>query len=139
MFTVLTGIQVYPIHISQKMGQMLTRLIHDSGVNTSGGVIVNFRDPEYSAETGGYHPVEVGIDPLGKIHYVTDFSFVGPPGYAELEKQLDWDIRYGAFQHQGREYQITQGRSMYQIWERNFLAYVGMGVFKVQVTGMGME
>ncbi|MBF0192698.1 MAG: DUF2787 family protein [Magnetococcales bacterium] len=137
MFTVLTGTNVYPIHISQKMGQMLTKFVRESGVNTSGGVIINFRDPDYSADRGGYHPVEVGIDPLGKIHYVTNFSFVGPPGYAELEKQLDWDIRCGAFQHLGREYPITQGRSMYQIWERNFLAYAGMGVFKVLVTAMG--
>ncbi|MEO5333153.1 MAG: DUF2787 domain-containing protein [Magnetococcus sp. YQC-5] len=34
----------------------------------------------YGAETGGYHPVEVGIDPLGKIHYLTDFAFVAPQG-----------------------------------------------------------
>lgn len=137
MFSVQTGTQVYPIHISQKMGHLLTKLVRESGVSTGGGLIINFRDPDYGAERGGYHPVEIGIDPLGKIHYVTDFAFVGPPGYAELEKELDWDIRCGAFQHLGHEYPISQGRSMYQIWERNFLAYVGMGIFKVKVMAMG--
>ena len=137
MLTVQTGTAVYPIHITQKMGHLLTKIIRESGITTSGGVILNFRDPDYSAEGGGYHPVEIGIDPAGKIHYITDFSYVGPPGYAELEKELDWDIRCGCFQHRGYEFPIRQGRSLYKIWERNFMAYVGMEVFKVRVTGMG--
>ncbi|MEO5333152.1 MAG: hypothetical protein H7839_14115 [Magnetococcus sp. YQC-5] len=50
MFTVLTGTNVYPIHISQKMGHLLTKLVRESGVNTSGRVIINFRDPDYWAK-----------------------------------------------------------------------------------------
>ncbi|MBF0190712.1 MAG: DUF2787 family protein [Magnetococcales bacterium] len=137
MITVLTGPDVYPIPISPRMGKTLTQIIHESGKNFSGAIILNFRDPNYSAEQGGFHPVEIGIDPLGKIHYLTDFAYFGPPGYAELEKELDWDIHCGLFQHLGREYPINQGRSIYQIWERNFLSYLAMGVFQVQITGPG--
>ena len=41
------------------------------------GVILNFRDPNYSPETGGFHPVEIHINRKGRIEYVTDFAFVG--------------------------------------------------------------
>ncbi|EMV5316332.1 DUF2787 family protein, partial [Escherichia coli] len=30
------------------------------------GLTINFRDPEYSPETGGWHPVEIRLIPAGE-------------------------------------------------------------------------
>lgn len=41
-------------------------------------VVINFRDPDYSAESGGFHPVEMRFirqDNEWYFDYVTDFSY----------------------------------------------------------------
>ena len=49
--------------------QLLNQLLQDASLDYSDGVILNFRAPAYSAENGGYHPVEIAIDPEGvKLH-----------------------------------------------------------------------
>jgi len=97
-------------------------------------IIINFRDPNYSAETGGFHPVEVYILANGTIQYITDFAFVGGGGYEELVKEIDFDISLNLFQHFSHEYPIELGRDMYTIWQQNFVSYHQMGVYQTTVT-----
>ncbi|MGS0677219.1 DUF2787 domain-containing protein [Shewanella sp. 125m-1] len=94
----------------------------------------NFRDTSYSAESGGWHPVEIRIEQEdGQWHfsYITDFSYVGHP-YPELAKEVDFDFDNGlvSFAYM-RPQPISEISAMdfYQMWEMNFLAYVGMDVF----------
>ncbi|MEN1933506.1 DUF2787 family protein [Escherichia coli] len=52
-------------------------------------MVINFRDPDYSAESGGFHPVEMRFirqDNEWYFDYVTDFSYMGRV-YPELEKR----------------------------------------------------
>ncbi len=49
----------YPLSISKKFITILSNEIAKAGIETStveNYVILNFRDPNYSSETGGYHP-----------------------------------------------------------------------------------
>jgi hypothetical protein len=51
----------------------------------------NFRDPNYTADKGGYHPVELRLEKhneLWQFIYITDFSYQGGP-YPELVKEID--------------------------------------------------
>ncbi|WP_159820270.1 DUF2787 domain-containing protein [Colwellia sp. 20A7] len=51
----------------------------------------NFRDPSYSAERGGYHPVELRMEKHNdqwQFIYMTDFSYSGGQ-YPELEREID--------------------------------------------------
>ena len=34
-------------------------------IDTDTGVVVNFRDPNYCPDSGGFHPVEIAIGPDG--------------------------------------------------------------------------
>ena len=115
----------------------LANIIHDeivgAEVDTSSGVVINFRDPDYSAETGGFHPVEIAVRSDGHLVYITDFSFAGSPPYAELVKELDFDFELEVFQQYGREYPITQAAELYALWQENFISYHGMGVYQVTV------
>jgi hypothetical protein len=70
------------------------------------GLVFNFRDPSYSVESGGYHPVEIGLDPSGRLLYVTDFAYVGMGWCAELAKELDFDFSCGLFQQMGLDYPL---------------------------------
>ncbi|MDX7871214.1 DUF2787 family protein [Aeromonas caviae] len=58
----------------------------------------NFRNPGYSTEQGGVHPVEIrlirGLDGW-LFDYVTDFSYQGLDQNAELCKELDFNFLNG--------------------------------------------
>jgi hypothetical protein len=89
-------------------------------------VTINFRDPNYSADNGGYHPVEIRLENEGdgwRFCYITDFSYVGSGYCAELVKDLDFDFDAGVFQNLFGTYPIDQAIEMFQIWETNFVYY----------------
>ena len=123
----------YPLPISEKLVEILEKEITLSGLDTSDGVILNFRDPDYDQESGGFHPVEIAVCVDGKIHYITDFSYVGMPPFAELAKELDFDFELKLFLQCGHEYSINQATEIYQLWQANFCSYYAMGIYQVTV------
>jgi hypothetical protein len=126
----------YPVAISQQLVAIIGQEIEASKVDTSEGVILNFRDPDYSAESGGYHPVEICVNAEGRIQFITDFTYYGQGPYSELGKELDFDFGYGRFQQMGRDYPIKQGASLFKIWQSNFCSYYQGQVFSVSVQPM---
>ena len=93
---------------------------------SANAVTINFRDPNYSADDGGYHPVEIRLEKEGRrwrFCYITDFCYVGSGYMAELAKDLDFDFDGETFQNLFSIYPIKQGAEMYQIWESNFVYY----------------
>ena len=124
----------YPLSISNLLILILSKEIElHSEVDTSSGCVLNFRDPDYSSESGGYHPVEIRLDEHGRIQYLTDFAYVGDGHYAELAKELDFDFAHNVFQQMGRDYPIRQGAGLFKIWQANFCDYYLHKVYTVTV------
>lgn len=111
--------------------ELLTAEIDKANPGADDGLVLNFRDPDYSAEGGGYHPVEIALDSEGHLLYVTDFAYVGSGWCVELAKELDFDFSLGVFQQMGRDYPLQTGRELFGIWQQNFCAYYQSGVFEV--------
>ena len=130
----------YPLTVSKKLVAILQReldrLVVDqtTAEEQSEGVTFNFRDPDYSAESGGYHPVEISVDGEGRISYITDFAYVGIGAFAELDREIDFDFGFRVFQHMGREFPIERGASLFRIWQANFCSYVERQVFQISIT-----
>ena len=123
------------IKIAPALLQLLEGLRQVNGLQGQ-SVIFNFRDPNYSAETGGYHPVEIMVEKDGSLVYVTDFTFVGQGDFAELATELNWDFRCGEYEQlwYGTNLPLHVGAEMFGIWQKNFLSYYGDDVFQVEVT-----
>ncbi len=111
-------------------------------LSTSRYLVFNFRDKSYSAEEGGYHPVEIAIciqpNEQWSIEYITDFAYMGSY-YPELERNLDFDFRAGQFFAAYRGWlpmkSSRDARELYQLWEQNFLAYLDIDAFdEIEVT-----
>lgn len=110
------------------MSPMFTLYIADllAPYENENGVTINFRDPNYTADDGGYHPVEVRLENESdgwRFCYITDFCYVGSGYMAELAKDLDFDFNAGVFQNLFGTYPIEQAIEMFQIWETNFVYY----------------
>lgn len=125
----------YPLSISKKLVTIIQQELDKSDIDVSAGVTINFRDPDYSAESGGYHPVEIAVDGEGRILYITDFAYFGIGTFAELDREIDFDFGFNVFQHMGREFPIERGASLFRLWQANFCSYVERQVFEVSVSG----
>lgn len=127
-----------PLAVSQKLTDLLKEALKDKDLTGKTSVTLNFRDPDYSSEKGGYHPVEIMLKRKGDawhILYITDFCYAGIGPYAELVKDLDFDFGAGVFQTQYGYYRIEEASDIYPVWEQNFVFYwKTMEAFKVNIT-----
>ena len=123
--------------VSQRFTAALTEELANVSVSTS-AITLNFRDPNYSAETGGFHPVEVRLERRGDafdIIYITDFAYIGIGPFAELVRELDFDFQSGVFQNLHGVFPIETGYDIYQNWGGNFLHYWReLSVFQVSIS-----
>ncbi|WP_413162338.1 DUF2787 domain-containing protein [Aeromonas salmonicida] len=99
----------------------------------------NFRNPGYSAEQGGVHPVEIrlirGLDGW-LFDYVTDFSFQGYGQDAELCKELDFNFLDNEHYMQGwGPLRLAEARELFDLWQTNFIAYCRLECFTVTASG----
>ena len=125
-------------NLQQKLQHIATQ--HNLPTTSTSALTFNFRDTGYSAESGGWHPVEIRIEQENDqwhFSYITDFSYVGYP-YPELSKEVDFDFDNGIasflFMKQV-PISCDDVMDFYQVWEMNFLAYVEMEVFdEIKVT-----
>jgi hypothetical protein len=131
-----------PLPVSKKLYALLnehysTHLLNNETLSTSRHVVFNFHDKSYSADAGGFHPVEISICQFSTgewcIEYITDFAFVGNH-YPELAKELDFDFLSGEwFACYLGDYSSIKNNAnaaeLYCLWEHNFLAYADMGMY----------
>jgi hypothetical protein len=142
--TIITTSNLIPtlLPVSNKLNQCLIDALNQrpelhSGLEETNSVTFNFRDKSYSAENGGFHPVEIALtkeaDNTWQYAYITDFAFVGNH-YPELAKELDFDFLSGEwFASYLRDYSSIKNNAnaaeLYRLWEHNFLAYASMGMY----------
>ena len=116
--------------------QVINSVIRSADAPNGDGAIVNFRDPDYSAENGGFHPVELSLSPSGDLLYLTDFAYFGMPPFAELGIELDWNFERDSFRQFDCFYDLECGRGLLGLYTKNFVAYHKGGVYEVEVTAL---
>ena len=128
-----------PLPVSLKLAVCLTELLntHKPTWRQARAVTMNFRDPSYGPESGGFHPVEIRLQRRGNLWslvYMTDFSYVGMGDYAELAKEVDFDFSSQeglvAYAH---VVPLSELGEFYELWEGNFLTYLSLGVYAITV------
>lgn len=129
-----------PFTISSKLLEIITNEINKvfNLPDQQDEFTLSFRDENYSAELGGYHPVEIHLvkhKGLWFFDYITDFTYVGCGQDAELAKEIDFDFTSGlGFQLYSGDDDINQFTELYKSWEMNFISYFESRVFKTKVT-----
>ncbi|WP_179309092.1 DUF2787 family protein [Escherichia coli] len=125
--------------VTKEFQQYITTLLANQVLQKiTEAVVINFRDPDYSAESGGFHPVEIRFISKNNewyFDYVTDFSYMGRV-YPELEKEIDfcWSGNYVFHYLIGDISLAAERNELWSLWERNFMEYLSMGIYRVTVT-----
>lgn len=105
------------------------------------GIILNFSNDDYLNTQSGFHSVEVRIEKSkvdGEVNYqfvyLSDFSFQGSP-YPELAVDIDvCFIAEQVYTVYGGWLDKASGEELKELFLTNFISYVEMEVFEVEVT-----
>lgn len=105
----------------------------------SNGVTINFRDPSYSADAGGFHPVEIRLEyalatSMWQVCYITDFAYQGRY-FPELEKDIDFNFTEGSgYQAYVGFHSLSHFSGLYRLWEANFRSYVVDDLYQITIS-----
>jgi len=125
--------------VTRMLVAKLMALLADKPPATSQtGVTLNFHDPDYSPESGGFHPVEIRIEPSTTnsdwhICYITDFAYFGRH-YPELEKEIDFNFSTGiGYQAYVGDHPLNHFSGLYRLWEANFRSYLTDNLYQITI------
>jgi hypothetical protein len=113
-----------------------------TAITSHNAITLNFRDTDYSASTGGYHPVEIRVERIGNNHkpdywqlvYITDFSYQGSP-YPELVKEIDaCFVNKRVYSFYGGNLSHYQGQVLLTLFISNFIEYQAMDAYKLSIS-----
>lgn len=121
----------YALPVSKRLISILETEIRKARIKGNKKLNIRFRDSTFSAQTGGYLPVEIAISAEGLIRYITDFSYVSTTPFEELGIELDFDFEHSTFQQFKAVYPITQAREIFTIWQNNFCTYYKNGSYNL--------
>lgn len=95
-------------------------------------LVFNFRGKSYSADAGGFHPVEIRIyleDHMWNIDYITDFSYQGGV-FPEIAAEVDFDFRNNRLSVSFvPPMAISADIDFFNLWLGNFFAYLNSEAF----------
>ncbi|MEZ9565371.1 DUF2787 family protein [Vibrio artabrorum] len=121
--------------ISLALLATLNNVLNKYAALAEGHHIIQFSNKHYSAEHGGYHPVEValakGVNNLYSILCITDFSFNGYP-YPTLERDIEFDFTHATVftRYSGlKSISAPNTHKLYTLWESKFIANLAKGVY----------
>jgi hypothetical protein len=131
--------EVQGFSVPENLFQLINTELADTTTpsNTLSAITLNFRDHSYSAEAGGYHPVEIRLEKkkeLWQIAYITDFSFQGSP-FPELTKEIDvCFITRQVFSLFCGWLQNNNAKELLNLFIENFIEYYSMDSYQVSVS-----
>lgn len=106
-------------------------------LNITTALTLNFRDEDYSAERGGYHPVEVRLekhDNQWSFVYITDFTYSDGP-FPDLVKEIDVCFeRHCVFSLYSGWLNKCDSRELLSAFIDNFVSYYERDVYTVSIT-----
>lgn len=100
-------------------------------------ITLNFRDLDYSAELGGYHPVELRLErhkQAWQLVYITDFSFQGAP-FPELTKEINiCFITQRVFSSFGGWLHDRNSKELVTTFINNFIEYHEINAYQTSIS-----
>lgn len=131
--------QVPGLSVPESLFDMIVNAITKQGesIGNASELTLNFRDKDYSAAAGGFHPVEVRLEKRGigwELVYITDFSYQGRPD-SELVKEIDVCFVIKRVYHMLVGWlSEREGKELLTLFVINFVEYYNTGCYQVTIS-----
>lgn len=125
--------------VSDKLKEILQTVVSAVPISKQvQAVTIIFSDTTYSPTLGGFHPVEIRLlvsKLVFQFDYITDFSYQGHGDMSELVKEIDFNfVAQTTFHLYSGDHKAENTVALFNLWQTNFIEYVEMEVFTVEVT-----
>ena len=131
--------QVPGLNVPESLFDVIVNAItkQSESIGNASELTINFRDKDYSAAAGGFHPVEVRLEKRGigwELVYITDFSYQGRPD-SELVKEIDvcFVIKRVYYMLEGW-LSAREGKELLTLFVTNFVEYYNTGCYQVTIS-----
>lgn len=131
--------QVPGLNVPESLFDVIVNAITKQGesIGNASELTINFRDKDYSAAAGGFHPVEVRLEKRGigwELVYITDFSYQGRPD-SELVKEIDVCFVIKRVYHMLVGWlSEREGKELLTLFVTNFVEYYNTGCYQVTIS-----
>ena len=131
--------QVPELNVPESLFDVIVNAITKQGesIGNASELTINFRDKDYSAAAGGFHPVEVRLEKRGigwELVYITDFSYQGRPD-SELVKEIDVCFVIKRVYHMLVGWlSEREGKELLTLFVTNFVEYYNTGCYQVTIS-----
>lgn len=131
--------QVPGLKVPDSFIDVIVSAVIERGDSVGGtkAVTLNFRDPDYSPEAGGFHPVEVRLEKQAtswQLVYITDFSYQGRHT-PELIKEIDVCFSIKQVYHFLAGWlNARESKELLALFISNFVEYYNTGCYQVTIT-----
>jgi len=126
----------YLLPVSENLVAILEKNVTQSGIETSNGVIINFRDKNSYLSIDGLLQVNITIHSDGKLQCITVFDESGYRRHREIENKLNFNFDSNSFRNDDEEYPLSQAIEVFTLWQRSFCSYYTMGVYHVNIASL---
>ncbi|MDN3473634.1 DUF2787 family protein [Pseudoalteromonas sp. APC 3355] len=131
--------QVPGLNVPESLFDVIVNAITKQGesIGNASELTINFRDKDYSAAAGGFHPVEVRLEKRGifwELVYITDFSYQDRPD-SELVKEIDVCFVIKRVYHMLVGWlSEREGKELLTLFVTNFVEYYNTGCYQVTIS-----
>lgn len=131
--------QVPGLNVPESLFDVIVNAITKQGesIGNASELTINFRDKDYSAAAGGFHPVEVRLEKRGigwELVYITDFSYQGQSD-SELAKEIDVCFVIKRVYHMLVGWlSEREGKELLTLFVTNFVEYYNTGCYQVTIS-----
>ena len=131
--------QVPGLNVPESFIDVIVNIVTKQGQSIGNAIelTINFRDKDYSAKAGGFHPVEVRLEKRGigwMLVYITDFSYQGRTD-SELVKEIDVCFVVKRVYHMLVGWlSEREGKELLALFMTNFIEYYNTGCYQVTIT-----
>tara|TARA_B110000211_G_scaffold34072_1_gene34361 strand:+ start:21288 stop:21707 length:420 start_codon:yes stop_codon:yes gene_type:complete len=131
--------QVPGLNVPESLFDVIVNAITKQGesIGNASELTINFRDKDYSAAAGGFHPVEVRLEKRGigwELVYITDFSYQGQSD-SELVKEIDVCFVIKRVYHMLVGWlSEREGKKLLTLFVTNFVEYYNTGCYQVTIS-----
>lgn len=131
--------QVPGLNVPESLFDVIVNAITKQGesIGNASELTINFRDKDYSAAAGGFHPVEVRLEKRGigwELVYITDFSYQGRLD-SELVKEIDVCFVIKRVYHMLVGWlSEREGKELLTLFVTNFVEYYNTGCYQVTIS-----
>ena len=131
--------QDLPVDIPYELLTLCQHHIDINKVSPNSDAYVYFNDPNFTAQRGGYLPVDIDFDKDGHLNSIVVYEYINHDPIPDLVERFDFNFDWGCLMYRGQTSTLEYMAVEFLIWQTRFLRLVQRGVYEITVAEVAYD